>query len=60
MDFNSPVVLVLFLVALWFAVGIAVSFLSGWAELARIYRLHNNCGFVSAPGSVLIGDLSEP
>lgn len=39
MDFNSPVVLVLFVVALWFVVGIAVSFLSGWAELARIYRL---------------------
>ncbi len=39
MDFSIPVVLVLFVVALWFAVGIAVSFLSGWAELARIYRL---------------------
>jgi len=39
MDFNIPVVLVLFVAALWFVVGIMVSFLSGWAELARTYRL---------------------
>jgi len=38
MDLNNPLQFLLFFVGTWLAALLAVSLLSGWAELARVYR----------------------
>jgi len=36
--FKNPATAVLLIIGLWFGVNLVISFVSGWAELARVYR----------------------